>query len=41
MVVLHYNQICQKNYAKEYKGIRETVFKKRYANHEKSFNVST
>ena len=40
-VVLHYNQMCQKNYTKEYKGIRETIFRKRYPNHEKSFNVPT
>ena len=40
-VVLHYNQMCQKNYTKKYKGIRKTIFKKRYANHEKSFNVPT
>ena len=33
---------CDKeNYTKLYKGIYETTFKKRYANHKKSFDVPT
>ena len=40
-VVLHYNHLNKEKYTKIYKGICETTFKKRYANHKKSFNVPT
>ena len=41
--LLYYATItCDKeNYTKLYKGICETTFKKRYANHKKPFNVPT
>ena len=41
--LLYYARItCDKeNYTQLYKGICETTFKKRYANHKKSFNVPT
>ena len=39
--LLYYATItCDKeNYTKLYKGICETTFKRRYANHNKSFNI--